>query len=152
MQTSTKKNVVSLKNATVSPDIWKVAIENGNYELMDMNEARGKGLYSNRPASTIDTKTGATVGAVFAFQSTQGDDHAIGEIPLNYLKAAKQDGRIVEGHVVTCTRDGTGRIRFVAVAPLEDVLEIVSKLPPSDKGHGKFWWLTALIYPKKFSY
>jgi hypothetical protein len=159
MVSRAETKIVPIK--TISPNIWKAVIERGEvpsgatYDPMTDDQARAQGVYPNHLVKLINyPKVGAKIAALLASKSSQGDDHAVGKIPLELLVEVRQKDQIEEGHLVLYKRDG-GRMIYVNGAPILDLPPIVAKLElwPGKK-YGPHWWIKESIYlepPKPWS-
>jgi hypothetical protein len=118
---------------------WKDAIANGTLKIIPTTLAQSKGIYPNTIAH-IDGHP--RVGAVVVFQSDA--DFALGKAGLDYVTAAKAEGRLDEGWVLLLRRKGNA-FEFVNAAPLEVVAGVVANTPSRMGQWGEFWWLPAEI-------
>src|SRR5262249_21718890 len=82
------------------------------------------------------------LGVLIAYQSHRGDDFPIGKNGIDYIKAAKSEGRC-KGAIVLLLRygSGDGELEFIAAMTIEEVETALRNCRIYDGKWGKFWWL-----------
>jgi hypothetical protein len=122
------------KPPTTKPIDWKAAHAARKLKWSVKSESQTKGVYPNKLGWIIDQPE---IGALIVVQGET--DFALGKNGLDYQSNAIQEGRIKKSFVVLMDRE----YEIVGVAPLEDVIKLVSGVEPRPGQWGPYWWITA---------